>query len=126
LQRTTKGTVCYNKLYMESRRFTEEENRIYRKGIEMIRSSLENGLKFDVACEFVKADKELKDMIIDDALKIEIAELHYGNKISLVDVSKKLGVAMDRLLKANDEMMEDVLDTAAEASKRPPGSSMTH
>jgi hypothetical protein len=111
---------------MEGRQFTEEENRIYRKGIEMIRSNVENGLKFDIACEFIKADEELKDMIIDDALKIEIAELHYGKRIPLADVSKKLGVAMERLLRANDEMMEDVLNTAAEASKRPPGSSMTH
>ena len=47
-------------------------------------------------------------LIVDDALKIEIAELHYGKGLSLLDVSKKLGVSMERLLRAGDEMMEDI------------------
>ena len=111
---------------MSARHFTEEENRVYVRGIELVRSSIGNGVKFDVACEFVEADKELKDMIVDDALKIEIAELHYGKRMPLMDVSKKLGVAMERLLKASDEMMEDILNTADEAANEQPRSSLTH
>ncbi len=106
--------------------FTEEENRIYIRGVELLRSSIGSGVKFDVACEFIEADKELKEMIIDDALKIEIAELHYGKRVPLIDLSKKLGVGMERLLKATDEMMEDILNTADEAAKEQPRSSMTH
>lgn len=82
----------------------------------MIRSNIENGVKFDVACEFITADDgTLKDLIIDDALKIEIAELHYGKRLTLLDVSRRLGVSMKRLLKANSEMMEDVISTAGKA-----------
>lgn len=96
--------------------FSEEESRIYRKSIEMIRSNISNGVKFDLACEFINIDDMgLKDMIIDDALKIEIAEFHYGKQIPLRDISKKLGVGMERLLKANNEMMEDVINSVGEA-----------
>lgn len=100
--------------------FTEEEDRIYRKSIEMIRSGLGNGLKFSSACELIAVeDMELKNLIIDNALKVEIAELHYGKGLPLIDVSKKLGVSMERLLKANAEMIEDVLNTAAEGGSEP-------
>ncbi len=85
----------------------------------MIRSSIVGGVKFDVACELITADKELKDMIVDDALKIEIAELHYGKNLPLVEVSRRLGVSMERLLRAIDEMIEDIMNTAAEAGGVP-------
>ena len=85
----------------------------------MIRSSISNGVKFDVACDFVKdEDVELGNLIIVDALKIEIAEMHYGKGLSLLDVSKKLSVSMDRLLKANAEMMEDIVNTASAVSQK--------
>jgi hypothetical protein len=61
-------------------------------------------------------DPELRGLIIDDALKIEIAELHYGKRMPLVDVAKKLGVPMERLLQATTEMMEDVVRTSEEAA----------
>lgn len=87
----------------------------------MIRSNIGNGVKFDLACEFISVNnKELKDMIIDDALKIEIAELHYGKRIPLIDVSKKLGVGMERLLKANNEMMEDIVNAAQSIDEKAP------
>ncbi len=99
------------------KQFSEEEDRIYRKNIGMIRSNLGNGVKFDIACEFIHVDDAgLKELIIDDALKIEIAELHYGKRIPLEEISKRLGVPMERLLRANDEMVEDVVNTAGKAS----------
>ena len=104
------------------KQFSEEEARIYNQNIEVIRSNVSNGVKFDLACEFINVDdRELKGLIIDDALKVEIAELHYGKNLPLVDVSKKLGVPMARLLKANDEMIEDVVNTASELTASGPG-----
>ena len=113
----------------EKRQFSEEDNRIYRKGIEMIRTNLENGVKFDLACEFITIeDRELRALIIDDTLKIEIAELHYGKRIPLLEVSKRLGVSIDRLLKASNEMLEDLMHTSEEFSAWESGDKgrMTH
>jgi hypothetical protein len=104
------------------KQFTEEEDRIYRQNIESIRSNLRNGVKFDLACEFVTTDdRELKTMIVDDALKIEIAEFHYGKNLTLAEVSRILGVPMERLLKANSEMIEDIVNTANEHTGRESG-----
>ncbi len=97
--------------------FNTDEERIYKRCIDAIRLNVSNGIRFDLACEAITVeDNELRMLIVNDALKIEIAELHYGKGIPLIDVSKKLGVSMERLLKANNEMMEDVVNTAEEAA----------
>lgn len=98
--------------------FNEEEDRIYKRCIESIRSNVKNGIKFDLACEVISADdRELRDIIIDDALKIEVAESYFGKGLSLLELSKKLGVSMERLLKASNEMLEDVVNTSSEMRK---------
>lgn len=114
---------------IDYKNFDEEEDRIYRKNLEMIRSSVGSGVKFDLACEFVSVeDQELRDLIVDDALKVHIAEMHYGKGLPLPDISKSLGVSMERLLKANAEMMEDVINTQTESAPRKSGTSepLTH
>lgn len=84
---------------------------LYKKSIEIIRKNIENGQPFDLACEAISvADEKLKQTIIDDALKIEIAERHYGKNIPLTEVSKTLQVSIERIMKANEEMLEDVMD----------------
>lgn len=92
--------------------YSDDEKEIYNRSINTIRSNVGNGVKFDLACEFIDVkDEELKRLIIDDALKIEIAESHYGQGISLMDLSKKIGVSMERLMKANEEMLEDIVNS---------------
>ena len=99
--------------HINYKQFTEEEGRIYTKGIEMIRATISDGVKFDIACGMVTIeDSEMKGLVIDDALKIEIAELHFGKQLTLREVSKRLGVSVQRLMKAREEMLEDVMNTA--------------
>ncbi len=99
--------------HINYKQFTEEEGRIYTKGIEMIRATISDGVKFDIACDTVTIeDSEMKGLVIDDALKIEIAELHFGKQLTLREVSKRLGVSVQRLMKAREEMLEDVMNTA--------------
>jgi len=107
---------------INDKNFSEETDTIYRESIEIIRSNISNGAHFDHACELITVqDKKLKDLIIDDALKIEIAELHYGKGLPFTDVSKKLCVSMERLVKANTEMIDDIQNTAVEIYERQSG-----
>ncbi len=89
-----------------------EEDRLYKESIEIIRKNIQNGVSFDIACEAISVkDEGLRKIIVDDALKIEIAELHYGKNMPLPEVARRLDVSMERILKANEEMLEDVMKT---------------
>lgn len=107
---------------VEYKHFSEDEGRIYDQALAQIRSGIAQGIKFDAACEFLKvSDPELRDIIIDDALKVHIAEMHYGAGLPLSEVAKALGLPMERLLRANAEMMEDVIETVTEIERREGG-----
>lgn len=103
-------TMAEDIIYKE---FSENEERVYKQCIALIRLSISNGALFDPASNAITVeDEELKNLIIADALKIEIAEMHYGKALPLSQVSEKLGVSTERLLKARTEMMEDIANTS--------------
>ncbi len=94
--------------------YSPEEDRIYTESIAKIREGMKNGLTFDKSCETIKVeDEELKGFIFDDALKIMIAELHYGKGMALEEVSKILNVPMGKVSVASLEMLEDAGIAAA-------------
>lgn len=95
--------------------YTEEENKIYDEAIAKIREALKNGLNFNEACSVVDVgDEELKRYIVDDALKVMIAEMHYAKGMALRQVADALKVPLKAIDIANMEMLEDVGITAAE------------
>jgi len=99
---------------VQYKEYSPEEDRIYTEAIAKIREGMKNGLSFDKACDSISVEnEELKSFILDDALKIMIAELHYGKGMSLEDVGKMLNVTMARLSKASLEMLEDAGISAA-------------
>jgi hypothetical protein len=80
---------------------------------------MKNGLTFDKACDAITVeDGELKEFILDDALKIMIAELHYGKGMSLEDVAKTLNVRMGKISVASLEMLEDAGVAAAALNRK--------
>lgn len=99
--------------------YTAEESKIYDEAMSKIIEGFKNGLSFNEACSAVKVeDKELKEFIEDDALKVMIADLHYAKGISLPEVADALKVSIETTNKANLEMLEDVEITAIEAYKQ--------
>ena len=101
------------------KQYSPEEDRIYTESIAKIREGMKNGLTFDKACDAISvADEELKGFILDDALKIMIAELHYGKGLSLEDVAKTLSVPMGKISVASLEMLEDAGVAAAELHRK--------
>lgn len=98
--------------------YTDEENKIYDKAMAKIMDGLRDGLGFDEACNSANVeDKELKEFIVDDALKIMIAEIHYVKGLSLPEVATLLKVSIEPINKANLEMLEDIGLTATEVYK---------
>jgi hypothetical protein len=80
---------------------------------------MKNGLTFDKACNEIKVeDEELKKFILDDALKIMIAEMHYGKGVSLGEVAHALNIPMSKVSVASLEMLEDAGIAAAELHRK--------
>ena len=98
--------------------YSEEETKIYYEAMDKIMAALSNGSKFDEACgSAVIEDAQLKEFIVDDALKISIADLVYKKGLSLEQVADTLQVPIDKVGKAHAEMLEDVEISVSEAYK---------
>lgn len=95
--------------------YTAEESRIYDRALKEILEKLSQGASFDEACRSVDvADAQLKGFIVDDALKIVIAEMHYKGGMSLEQLANTLNIRSERLALANREMIEDIEMTSSE------------
>jgi hypothetical protein len=99
--------------------YTPEEDKIYESAISKIKEAIKNGFNFNEACSIVNvSDPELKRFIVDDALKMMIAEMHYEKGMPLPVVADRLKVPLKAVNIANTEMLEDVGIAAAEMFKR--------
>ena len=88
----------------------------YQDAVKKIREGLEKGLDFNSACAALQIENEkLKNQIIDDMLKVVIAEEHYNKNIPLDKLAATLNVPMDRLESAKAEMLEDVKKSTIKA-----------
>jgi hypothetical protein len=100
---------------VEYKEYSPEESAVYEAAIARIREGIANGLTFSEACKMAEiADAGLRVFVEDDALKIMLAEMHFGGALSLQDVAQKLGLSMIRVSKAVVEMLEDAGISAAE------------
>ncbi|MBI5639338.1 MAG: hypothetical protein HZA17_02830 [Nitrospirae bacterium] len=89
--------------------FKSEEDRVYELAFAAIRKALAQALDFDRACEAIEVkDETLRRSIIDDMLKVLIAEEHFAKNIPLDELAKKLSVPLARLETARKEMFEDI------------------
>jgi hypothetical protein len=96
--------------------FQSETSKMYEQAEATIREKLDQGLDFDSACAALTIeDEELRKNIIDDMLKVLIAQEHFTKGFSLEDMAKKLGIEVGRLEKAKEEMMEDVKEASVKA-----------
>jgi hypothetical protein len=96
--------------------FVTETARAYKQAEDRIREGLAKGLDFDAACAAIGIEDEaLRESIIDDMLKVLIAEEHFGKKVPLDELSKKLKVTPERLETAKAGMIEDVKETSIKA-----------
>lgn len=89
--------------------FVTETDKAYEDAMAKIREGLAQGLDFDSACAAITVEgDELKKAIIDDMMKVLIAEDHFTNSIPLDEMAKKYKIALERLETAKASMLEDV------------------
>lgn len=103
--------------------YTNEETKIYEENVEKIRRCIREGMTFKEASDTIDiSDDSLKGFILDDALKITIAEQHFVLGVPLSKVSEFLGVDLNTVQKARLEMLEDIGHNSAEYHKMTQGS----
>ena len=93
----------------QSGEFTEEEAKIHHAGFKIIFEGMQKGLSFDDACAGLEVvDPEMRQIIIDDYLKVTIAEQHFQAQRPLEEVAKDLKVPLERIEAARAQMMLEV------------------
>ncbi len=93
-----------------------ETDKAYEKAEAKIREGLAQGLDFDTACAAIEVkDEELRKSIIDDMIKVLIAEEHFTKNIPLEELANRLKIPVERLESAKSGMIEDVKNTSIKA-----------
>lgn len=101
------------------KQYNAEEKVIYYDAMEKILTSLRAGGTFDESCRNVDiSDETLKGLIHDDAIKVMIAELHYRDGLSLLQVAERLNVPVMKISYTSLEMLQDVSISSSEAFKK--------
>jgi hypothetical protein len=95
-----------------------EEDTLYEESVRKIQSAVKS-MSFGQAVKLIEIeDEETKRAIIDDALKVLIAEMHFSGNMTLKELGKKLKVPVGRLETAKAAMLDDVKAAAIEAYKK--------
>lgn len=103
--------------------FVSEADKAYKEAEAKIRQRLTEGADFDTACSAIDVEDEgLRKNIIEDMLKVLIAEEHFGRDMPLDELAAKYSIDMGRLEKAKASMLEDVRDTSIKAFYKSLGS----
>lgn len=102
-----------------------DDDAIYEESVSRIRNGvMQSNLTFANAVELIDVkDDNLRAAILDDSLKVLIAEIHFSGGRSLEDLSRKLKVPLAKLEQARKEMLKDVEDAAIEKYKLDSGQS---
>lgn len=94
--------------------FVSEVDKAYERAFAAIRQGLMEGLDFESAAAKVDvADPELRRVIVDDMLKVLIAESHFGRNQPLEALAQALGLPLDRLEKTKEIMFDEAARSAA-------------
>ena len=102
--------------------FTPEEGRLHDAGIAAIQAGLAAGQSFDAACARVEAtDPDLRRIIIDDFLKVTIAQRHFQGGESTEGIARALGISAERVEFARKEMLAEVAAASVDVFRRQSG-----
>lgn len=96
--------------------FLSDAEKTYMHALAKIREGLAKGFDFASASVSVNIDDpDLKQIVLDDVLKVIIAEEHFIRQAPLEEIGRKLNMPIALLEKARTEMLEDVEETSIKA-----------
>ncbi len=96
----------------------QEQEEMYNESVRRIKSAVEKSMSFEQAASLLDVEDEgLKAAIVDDALKVLIAEMHFARRKSIADVAKALKLSPERVEQARVEMLSEVEQSAIDAYK---------
>ncbi len=102
--------------------FSAEEERLHEAGFAAIRAGLAEGLGFEAACARVEAaDADLRRIIVDDYLKVTIAQRHFHGGESTDEIAAALRVSVERVEFARQEMLAEVAAASVDVFRRQGG-----
>lgn len=90
--------------------FMAEADRQYMLEIDRIRKGLDRGLGFDEAAALIgEKDEKVRAAIIDDALKVLIADEHFAKGVPLEQLAQRLKLPAERLESAKKSMLDEIV-----------------
>lgn len=94
--------------------FMAEADRQYMLEVKRVREGLAKGLGFDEATALIgEKDEAVKASIIDDTLKVLIAEEHFAKGITLEEMAGRLKIPSERLEAAKKNMLDEIVGDAS-------------
>ncbi|HWR97110.1 MAG TPA: hypothetical protein VN317_01685 [Candidatus Methanoperedens sp.] len=102
--------------------FSAEEDRLHAAGFATISAAMTAGEGFDAACARIDvADPDLRRIIIDDYIKVTIAQRHFQGGESTEAVAGALGISAERIEFARKEMLAEVAAASVDVFRRQGG-----
>ena len=90
--------------------FISAADKQYRFEIKRLREGLAKGLGFEEATAAIEEkDEGLRHGIIEDALKVFIAEEHFSKKVPLEEMATRLKLPVERLESAKQIMLDEIV-----------------
>ena len=102
--------------------FTAEEERLHEEGFARIAAGLEAGEGFDEVCAGLEIDDpQFKSLVIDDFLKVSVAQRHFQGGESTEALAASLRIPVERVNRARTEMLAEVAARSVEVFRRQTG-----
>ena len=96
----------------------KEQEKLYDESVRRIKSAVEKSMSFEQAASLVDfEDDALRAAIVNDALKVLIAEMHFAHKKTVEEVARALKLSPERITQARAEMLGEVEQSAIDAYK---------
>lgn len=96
--------------------FSKEQDRLHQEAMDFLSQQLNNGQSWKSASESLKMDdKVLKSVVLDDFLKITLAQRNFQGGEGLKSIAKSLKVPMELLVAIKEDMIREVKEASIQA-----------